>query len=203
MRVREMKSELRRLEAEVAEAKAKWVAAHAAATRVPETPEVGRLLTDLFGRIMFHRPGDGAAPSRVGKDLFGPLSAPTDAHVDEAIRVTRQVCERIIAGELVLAPINHRAPAAGFRLYDPALIRAVDESLAKSRAANERLAAAHAEYDAALEADERKRAVAEFRESLVSSDPERVAAAFDAVRGYERPQERRDAMSTADLTVVR
>ena len=179
MRVRERRAELRRLETEVAELIAARNAARERAARPWETAEVGRPLCSYFADVAYGRR--------------------RQADPQEEARLVKELLDAIREQELVLMPVDYRNPVSGFRLHDPKLDNAVRDTEAELRDAQARLAAAHAEHDAALEADERKRAVAEFRESLVSNDPEKVAAAFEAVRAYDRPKPREDAMTTADL----
>lgn len=182
MRVRERTAELRRLENEVADLRAAWQAARERAARPWEPAEVARPLCSYFADVAYAR---------------------RKADPQEEARLVTELMEAIRAQDLVLMPLDFRNPASGFRLHDPKLDAAVRETEAALDDAKTRLAAAHAEHDAALEADQRKRAVAEFRESLISDDPEKVAAAFEAVRAYDRPKPRDDAMTTADLEAVR
>ena len=182
MRTRERRAELRRLEAEAAELSAAWKAAREAAARPWETAEAGRELCDYFADVAYTR----------------RLADP-----QEEARLVEELMNAIRSQGIVLMPVDFRNPASGFHLHDPALDAAVRDTEAKLHATKARLATAHAAHDAALEDDERKRAVHEFRESLTSDDPEKVAAAFEAVRRFERPEVREDAMTTADLEVVR
>jgi len=182
MRTRERRAELRRLESEVAELSAAWKAAREAAARPWETAEVGRPLCAYFADVAYTR---------------------RKADPQEEARLIEELMTAIQARGIVLMPVDFRNPASGFHLHDPALDAAVRDTEAKLHDTKARLATAHAEHDAALEDDERRRAVQDFRESLVSDDPEKVTAAFEAVRAYDRPKPRDDAMTTADLEVVR
>jgi len=178
MRTRERRAELRRLESEAAELSATWKSARAAAARPWETAEVGRPLCAYFADVAYTR---------------------RKADPQEEARLVEELMNAIRSQGIVLMPVDFRNPASGFHLHDPALDAAVRDTEAKLHATKARLAVAHAEHDAALEDDERRRAVQDFRESLVSDDPEKVAAAFEAVRAYDRPKPRDDAMTTADL----
>jgi len=182
VRTRERRAELHRLEAEVAELSAAWTAAREAAARPWETAEVGRALCTYFADVTYRR---------------------CQADPQEEARLVEELMNAIRSRGLVLMPVDFRNPASGFHLHDPKLDAAVHDTEAALHDTKARLAVAHAEHDATLEDEERRRAVQDFRESLVSDDPEKVAAAFEAVRRFERPDVREDAMTTADLEVVR
>jgi len=136
MRTRERRAELRRLEAEAAELSAAWKAAREAAARPWETAEVGRPLCAYFADVAYTR---------------------RKADPQEEARLVAELMDAIRSQGLVLMPVNFRNPGSGFHLHDPALDAAVRDTEAKLHDTKARLAVAHAEHDAALEDDERKR----------------------------------------------
>src|SRR4051812_15224447 len=178
MRTRERVAELRRLEEAVKERRADWVAAREAASKPWETAELAKPLCDYYADVTYAR---------------------READPQEEARLVKELMEQVVARGLVLHPVNFRAPAAGFKLIDPNLDRAVIDTQAAVRAATDELNAAYEEHAPDIIDAEKKAAVKTYREAISGGDP---AAIVKAHRELERlaapatPEEPEGVMTT-------
>jgi hypothetical protein len=173
-----MRAEIRAAERAVEAARGSYTQARARANRPLDAAEVARPLTSYHRDVLFRQRNP-------------------DPQVEA--RLNRELLEEIMGRGLILKPRDMVHPAAGFEIHDPSLAPAEDAAEAELRAAEDELRRVKAEHAEAIEQAEAAEAVREFRESLTSSDPVVVAAAFDRVRRYEKPHEPPPALRTDDL----
>jgi hypothetical protein len=179
VRVREMKAEIKAAERDVEAARDKYTQACARALRPQDAAEVARPLTSYLHAVQF---GQREADPR------------------EEARLRRELVEEMTSHGFVFKPRDTRHPTAGFEIHDPSLEPAERAAEAELRAAERELARVTAEHAEAIERADEAQAIKEFRERIASDDPEKVAAAFEAVDAYKRRAANPSgAMTTADL----
>jgi hypothetical protein len=178
VRTRERVAELRRLEALVKERRADWQAARHAAARPWQTADLAKPLCDYYANVAYRR---------------------RTADLEEEARLVKELMEEVVSRGLVLSPVDFRSPAAGFKLVDPGLDRAVDEAHTALREATEQLEAAYTEHSADIVEADKRAAVKTYRDAIAGGDPAAIVRAHRALEQFAaEPQQEPDGVMTTN-----